>query len=122
MTTDATAILPGVLLENSWLQADLTGFSEMQGSVIFEGGSMDVLCKRPTNPFLPGSVVRRPVFSRFLIPHGVCLMVRLEQVWRERISWLQSSGLTVVDQAAGLTPALPDARLRAARRRSPVCK
>jgi hypothetical protein len=22
-------------------------------------------------------------------------MVRLEQVWRERISWLQSSGLTV---------------------------
>jgi hypothetical protein len=34
-------------------------------------------------------------------------MVRLEQVWRERISWLQSSGLTVVDQAAGLNHSLP---------------
>jgi hypothetical protein len=51
--------------------------------------------KPPTNPFLRGSVVRRPVFSGFPIPHGVCLMFRLEQVWRERISWLQSSGLTV---------------------------
>jgi hypothetical protein len=124
-------------------------------------------------------------------------MVRLAQVWRERISWLQSSGLTVaagskelgvsvaseyrwkkllaealcsgqqqptrrrrtipvtaapqttlpllfesgaqnnpqhqlvhriesrltvVDQAAALTPALPHVRLRAARRRSSVCK
>ena len=126
----------------------------------------------PTNPFLPGSVVRRPVSSGFPIPRGVCLMVRLEQVWRERIRWLQSSGLTiaagssqlakdrrvrrprrrrrlfllllfesgaknnpqdllvhrsesrltVVNQAAGLNPAPPAARLRAARRRSPVCK
>jgi hypothetical protein len=49
----------------------------------------------PTNRFLPGSVVRRPVFSGFPIPHGVCLMVRSEQVWHERISWLQWSGLTV---------------------------
>jgi hypothetical protein len=67
--------------------------------------------KRPTNPFLPGSVVWRPVSSGFPIPHGVCLMVRLEQVWHERISWLQSSGLTV---AAGdvsrtvLTMTLPN--------------
>jgi hypothetical protein len=49
----------------------------------------------PTNPFLPGSVVGRPVSFGFPIPHCVCLMVKLEQVWDERISWVQSSGLTV---------------------------
>jgi hypothetical protein len=36
-----------------------------------------------------------PVFSGFPIPPNLCQMVTLEQVWRERISWLQSSGLTV---------------------------
>jgi|GEM_PF-3069065 len=51
--------------------------------------------KPPTNPFLPRSVVRRPVSSDFSIPRGVCLMVRLELLWHQRISWLQSSGLTV---------------------------
>jgi hypothetical protein len=35
----------GVLLETSWLQAHLTGSFKMQGSVIFEGGSMDVLSR-----------------------------------------------------------------------------
>ena len=63
----------------------------------------------PTNPFLPRSVVWRPVSSGFPIPHGVGLMVRLAQVWCERISWLQSSGLTV---AAGSSQPAKDGRFR----------
>ena len=65
--------------------------------------------KPPTNPFLPRSVVWRPVSSGFPIPHGVGLMVRLAQVWCERISWLQSSGLTV---AAGSSQPAKDGRFR----------
>ena len=59
-------------------------------------------CKRPTNPFLSGSVVWSPVSSGFKIPPDEVVHERVGAGVAWRNDWVQASGLTIAEASAEL--------------------